>query len=109
MQFEQLKIGNKINRTTRKPSTAIKTQNKMVLPVGFSQRKYSTKSVNNKYSKPKPTKKINPAYEFIGVILFDKSFQFVVNERFSFQFDGLLYITDKSTNLYELQNVKKNS
>jgi hypothetical protein len=55
-----LNIGKAINRNNKNTSTEIKTANKIVLPIGFNQRKYSTKSVNNKYNKPKPTKKIMP-------------------------------------------------
>jgi hypothetical protein len=53
-------MGNKIKRNNRKSSTAIKTVKRMVLAVGFSQRKYSTKIVKIKYTSPSPTKKMVP-------------------------------------------------
>ena len=55
-----LNIGNKINRYNKYTSTPTKTQNKIVLPIGLSQRKYSINKVNRKYKSPKPTKRIIP-------------------------------------------------
>ncbi len=53
-------MGNNIKRKRRKASTPTNVQNKMVLPNGFNQRKYSIKSVKRKYNKPKPIKKNIP-------------------------------------------------
>ena len=41
-------------------STPTNVQNKIVLPMGFNQRKYSIKRVKRKYNKPKPMKKTTP-------------------------------------------------
>jgi hypothetical protein len=53
-------MGNKIKRSSKNNSTTINTTNNTVLEKGFNQRKYSTKSVKIKYSKPMPTKKMVP-------------------------------------------------
>ena len=55
-----LKIGIAINRINKKTSTAIKSQNKIVLAVGFNHKKYSKKSVKKKYKKPNEKKRITP-------------------------------------------------
>ena len=47
-----LHIGITINRNNKKVSTKIKSQNKKVLAVGCNHKKYSTKSVKNRYKTP---------------------------------------------------------
>ena len=60
MNIVREEVENSYDSVKRKISTKIKVQNKIVLPIGLSQRKYSTKSVNKKYNNPKPMKKIIP-------------------------------------------------
>ena len=60
MNIVREEVENSYDSVKRKISTKIKAQNKIVLPIGLSQRKYSKKSVNKKYNNPKPMKKIIP-------------------------------------------------
>jgi hypothetical protein len=55
-----LKIGNRMNLVNKKSSTKTKSQNKMVLDTGFNHKKYSIKSVKNKYKIPNERNKIHP-------------------------------------------------
>jgi len=58
--LNNLNNGKTINLTNKKISTAMNNQNNIVLPEVGNHKKYSTKMVNRKYSKPNPTKRIIP-------------------------------------------------